>query len=196
MKFKFIYTIENEVEEVVSILESADWLIENRYSVILPGSMTLEQFNINTVRQSVEREFYLHKPAYDSLTKGLLEDLVSKAPTLESYFAKHGFQVPKDVEVFFTAYGTQGGYDLPNKVMIRINPAGRNVADVIVHEVAHLIVEELVVLKRKLSQNDKENFLDWLLTETELKNIVPNYVLQDNYQMPSEELRNIFLTHR
>jgi|GEM_PF-1611189 len=196
MKFRFIYTIENEVSEVVSTLESADWLIENRYAVVLPGNMTLEQFDISLVRQSVEQEFVLHKPAYESLTKNLQADLESRMSVLESYFVRLGFQVPKEVEVFFTAYGTQGSYDLPNMVTIRLNLAGRNVSDVIIHELTHLIVEEPVVLKKNLTQDEKENLLDWLLTETELKDIVPDYVLQDNYREPSEELQNIFLAHR
>ena len=96
------------------------------------------------------------------------------------------------IDINFSFYGTEGSYDLLNQASVRSVNIKRDLLSVILHEITHIIIENPLVIKFSLDHNTKENLVDWILSETELRHILPNYKVQTNYHQPNLVFRKIF----
>jgi hypothetical protein len=137
-------------------------------------------------------EFDENQKLFEHITEGLQEKIRKPAMLLQQYFENRGFVLPKSIDVHFSAYGTQGSYDLPNVINIRLDVPATKVIEIIIHELIHLAIEGPVVDKFSLSQQEKESLVDWVMTKTVLGELTPNYRVQDWYEIPRDKVLNIF----
>lgn len=196
MKFEFTYTIENEIEEVLSCYEDANFIIQNKYDCRLPSGNVLETLNKKKLVEDIKDDFAGNKVKYLSITNTIKHELNLKSKIIEKYFSSLGYKVPDKINIKFTLYGTEGNYKLPNIITIRFSEHDEKYINVIFHEILHLIIEKPVAEALTLEHFQKENLVDWILSETELNQLVSGYQVQTNYQNPSNEIINYFTKNK
>jgi len=71
----------------------------------------------------------------------------------------HGFiNDREEYIVYLTSLGTYGSYQKPNKIYTYMNRPAEEIAETIIHEIAHLKIEDGVI-KNKLTHDEKEKMV-------------------------------------
>ena len=194
MKINFKYTAKQEVKEVIQCLKDANFLTANRYDCALPAGVFLNsKLSKIDLEQKIAKEYQDNMYAYFKLKEELSKDLENVINEYQNFFINKDFLLPDKIDINFSFYGTKGSYDLPDQISVRlVNDMKGDLLPVVLHEITHIIIEKPLVLKFALDHSTKENLVDWILSETELHHILPNYKVQTNYSLPDSAFRKIF----
>jgi hypothetical protein len=152
-----------EISRIKSTLGKLDWYKVHGYKPILPKDVETEEQIIRFIEESFDEEEYEKKKKrlfqeFKKIKKSFVE-------SLRGFFSN----VPKDIEVLLTKYGVGGSYSVPNRVIINIQ-AYKPTIEILKHEILHLLSEEEII-RRKLSHEEKEEFIKNLEKEIKLSSL-------------------------
>lgn len=187
MKVRFVYSKAQEIEKLVNLHAEYQWFLEQKFPIYLPKFYD---------------KIYRDTKGNKKLFAKILAREFSKIYRREDYIVetdrvKHNwfrvdnqfFEILKDLGLklqnkyicHVSLYGPQGQFRYPNIVSLRartkndINYANETIA----HEILHLAIFNKAK-QIKLSYQQIEGVVDLFFKETKIKNIFPNYKLQDS----------------
>lgn len=150
MIFSIRYGKEFESRRIKNTLEKMSWYNENGYKPILPSGVSFDNIDALVEKEFVEEDFKIVKEKLKKELGELSEEFFVKIEELTKS------KLFSEVEIFLTKYGTGGSYNLPNKIIIRIQK--NFTLSCVVHEMIHLLVED-EIKKIGLNQKEKESFV-------------------------------------
>jgi hypothetical protein len=164
MKINYSYTVEGELRRVEDTVNREKFFRENGYQPTFPEGLNFENFNITKAKVRIKKEFA--EDLVNRVKDKLDRDWEKHRSQIESFLEILPYEKPSELNIVFTRYGMGGSYYVPNKIIINL----RNVNSplfILTHELLHLLIEEPVILKHKLSQWDKESLVDYLFNESQ-----------------------------
>lgn len=177
-----IPTCEEEARYVWDVLENYRFFQENKYELSLPEEASfavwIERAKENRLRAQDYPAFALEfQTIYDSAeySSGYAA-IASSASVLESVYGlaeefekAWGFRLFDEYTIRLTLYGSGGSYDPDTGTVILFATAAgqfkfdQEPAEIIVHEMTHIGIEEPIVEKFHLSHWEKERLVDRLV---------------------------------
>lgn len=164
---KILFSIENEIERVESIVVSSAWYIEHGYDTLLPGGRKITDVSNSKVGDliAVLRKEYdeldYQRVAHDILIQWEIFCSTWQTEIIE----KTTLNFLSEYQVLLTKYGTRGSYDGETGLGLTLNIQGlknRIIAVVIFHEIIHLAIEPLIQ-KYHIKHWHKERIVDLIL---------------------------------
>lgn len=143
-----------ENNRIKSTLEKLDWFKSHGYKPIIPKNISTEKQIVNFIDKN------FNEKDYEENKKKLLKEYKKIKKRFNEKLKSLFSNIPKEVEVILTKYGSGGSYLFPNKVIINIqgNQINKPLIDVLKHEILHLLSEEKII-RKKLSHEEKEKFI-------------------------------------
>lgn len=179
MKYDFECTFKSELNRVLQTFSKKEFYIKYGYKIILPKGFTLKNdYELGNLKYTIKQEMDHKNTAniVDEINKSL--KINNK---LQQFYNKLPFEKPNIIKVQLTKYGVGGSYLPPNKIIInlsyKIDPF-----ETLVHETIHLLTEEPVVQKYKLTHPEKEGLVDWIMINSGL---FQDYQFQNSKNMKS-----------
>jgi len=171
MKLKFIYTVDSELKIVEEKIRARDFLLKNNYEVGMPKGYTLNSKDFSKVREQIEKEYDEEK--MEGARKYISNKWHKYEIELDNFLGKIPYKVPNTLLITLSQYGG-GSYWVPNRIDVNVNH--KNLFSGIFHELIHLIIEEPVIEKFKISHWDKESLVDYFfVNDKNLKKVFPDY---------------------
>jgi len=143
-----------EIDRIKSTLKKLEWYKANGYRPSLPDSLEENNF-IKEIDKKFNEEYYKKEG----------EKLISEYKKAEVDFKKKIKNIlhkdlPEDIDIFVTKYGTGGLYLPPNRIIVNIsgNQMNKSPIYVLKHELIHILVEDEVI-KKGLSHKQKEDLV-------------------------------------
>ncbi|MFO7807703.1 MAG: hypothetical protein R6V40_04785 [Candidatus Moraniibacteriota bacterium] len=191
MKYNFNYNLEAEIKQAKEVVSELDWYEENGYEAILPIGIS-KQSTESEIEKAVEKEFLKNKENFEKIQREIQELLDKNGLKLNTFLNAFDYEAPELVELFFTAYGSGGGYDLPNKIFILMSDSIQNIFETIIHETVHLIIEKPLIEKYKIPHWQKEMLVD-ILCESELLDGIyrKNQIQNGSESVPREYIEKL-----
>lgn len=186
MKLHFLYSINKEKEKLLNIYEEYQWFINKDFDIILPKFFdTIYHHNKNSKTIFIkEVNKKLDKIYQVEIYQQKKEVVRNNWQKIENDF----FAVIKDLKFkirdkyfcHISLYGPQGQFNCPNIVNLRANTDKdiKEANETIAHELIHLLIFDKAK-KLKLDYKQTEGMVDLFFEETCLKNIFPNYHIQN-----------------
>ncbi len=191
MKYRFNYNLEAEIQQTQEVVCELEWYKKNGYEVVLPGGIS-EKSTSDEIAEAVKKEFPKNKEKFEEIQRGIQELLDKNSSKLESFFSVFGYDMVKNVDLFFTAYGSGGGYNLPNKISILMSRSTRDIFETIIHETVHLIIEKPLIEKYHIPHWQKEMIVDILCESSLLDGIYrKNQIQNGSENIPMEYIEKL-----
>ncbi len=177
----FEFGIDLEIARVKRTLNDKKWLDQNSYRFNLPSTIkNFENITEELIRQSIEAEY--NKKDYETAKRAILKSWVGNCQNIRKINDKiEGSHKLNELEIILTKYGTQGSYQMPNKMIINIfNIPPEFLIKTVIHESFHLMLESLIK-KYEVEHWVKERIID-LMMDLEYKSrfkmqVVPTWAL-------------------
>ncbi len=165
MKLKIYYSIDYEVDRILTTLSKLEWYKTNGYNPKLPDALDItdvDKITKNDIRTAVSKEYdeqsYFKQKQY---AETYWNDV---AVELKQGVAVTGLLPQENYNLFLTRYGVSGSYNLPDSIIINIQYRyGDGMLRVIAHEATHLMIQKFID-QYKIEHWVKERVVD-LLTE-------------------------------
>ncbi|MCX6783454.1 MAG: hypothetical protein NT141_00015 [candidate division WWE3 bacterium] len=165
-------TIEEELNRIQETVRKLPWFKEHGYTPKLPKKL-----------ESLQEEY---KPEIYAIGVNILKKNREQIEVVFPIFSKlataWAFKVFPHYEIVVTRYGMGGSYSSETgKIIMRVEDSGKFLRlqpyHTPIHEMIHIGIEEVIVKKYKLTQEEKERSVD-LMAVTLFKDIMPDYKLQ------------------
>lgn len=171
MKLNFFYSVKFELDRVKDTINRKEFFLKNGYKPRLPGGLIFKNFDLSDAEKLITKEFN------EELALEFENEIKTKwkkyHKSILTFVSHLPYEKPKSLDIIFTQYGNSGSYHAPNTVIIGLQNINRAFS-VVVHEFLHILIENSVVSKYKLSQWEKESLIDYLMCESsELNRIFP-----------------------
>gem|GEM_PF-587856 len=183
MRLQFLYSKNKEREKLLSIYDEYQWFIDNDFPIILPKFFAkIYQNNKKLFVKKLSRE--LNKVYNKDNYQLKKETIKNNWQKIEKNFFKilSSFNLKIEDKYFchISLYGPNGQFNYPNIVNLRVvnRKDIKNANETIAHEIIHLLIYNKV-RKLKLNYEQIEGLVDLFFIETRLKNIFPNYKIQN-----------------
>ncbi|MEI6267114.1 MAG: hypothetical protein WCP14_04480 [bacterium] len=171
MKLTFTYTLEREFKRVEDTFKRKDFFIKNGYQPRFPDGINFDNFDLSKAKKQVETEF--DETAAKKVEKHITDGWNTSQEKVEAFLENLPYKKPKKLNIVLTHYGMGGSYNLPGTIVLNLRNYN-DLTQVVVHELVHIVIEQPVVEKYKLSQWEKESLVDYLLNESaELNSCFP-----------------------
>ena len=183
MKLQFLYSKNKEKEKLLNIHDEYKWFIDYNFPIVLPKfyfeiyqnnkKLFVKQLNIELSkiydRNNYQIKSNIAKNNWRKIEKEFFEILNnSNLKVRDKYFCH------------ISLYGPEGQFNYPSIVNLRVANSRdiKNVNETIAHEIIHLVIYNKVK-KLKLNYEQTEGLVDLFFIETKLKDIFPNYKIQN-----------------
>jgi len=190
-------TKEEEFNRIIKTINEFPWFKRNNYNInrltlpnheffknIIKNPELLSTIDINHLRNI----FYIEIYDASAFNKGL-DKLQQIKIIVESIFSKliplnksWGFKIIPKYEILLTLYGSNGSYNsLTGRIIIKTTKNGifnLNPSNTIIHEIVHIGIEENIINKYKLTQDEKERVVD-LICSKYLNEYISEYEFQE-----------------
>jgi hypothetical protein len=186
MKYIFNYSLETEVEQAKEVVGELEWYRENGYEVVLPVGI-IKESSEEEIKKAVEKEHSKNKENFKKTQKEVQMLLNKHSLKLDSFFNAFEYDTPSEIQLFFTAYGSGGGYDLPDKIFILVSGFAQDVFETIIHETVHLIIEKPLIEKYQIPHWQKEMLVDILCESSLLDGVYGKNQIQNDSESISLE---------
>lgn len=192
IKFSYQYSVDKEAGYVKNILKKLSWYQKNGYNPILPTEID-DKNSDSEIIKVVKSELETNIKLYQKFKKEVKIELRRIAIKLNAFIDVLNYPIPKRILVVFTRYGPGGSYNLPNKIIVRIdkNSSTKKLLQTIIHETIHLIIEKPVIQKYKISHWEKENLVNSFFEHPKLKILFPDYQFPPKYSFPKDKINLI-----
>jgi hypothetical protein len=190
MKLKFVYTAETELENVQSVIKNFEQY-KNDYPIYrLPEGITpkTNPKNINIIKKQVLAEMNIER--IETAKQKIMNDWNANQDLISKFFDNFPYLAPKVMTVRLSRYGSGSSYFpwQPFYVTILVSSI-RNLAESVIHETIHCLIEEPVILKHHFDHPAKEGLVNWLfLNNKYLHQIFPEYVSRPPSILPSKKV--------
>lgn len=190
MTIKVVYDLDEELEAVKKTLKDKDFWQEHGYHPSLPVGVKIGDVFNERVAELTKKEFIQSESDYLEAKTKIIRDWENKGGKIiraldSSVLANYPIQ--ENIIVVLTRYGPGGSYWLPDRIIVKIYNDKRDILEVIVHEIIHLIIEKPLIYKYQIPHREKESLVDYLMTTKEMSRVFPGYRVQ-KFGKPSEEL--------
>ncbi|MDZ7611930.1 MAG: hypothetical protein U5L10_04160 [Candidatus Moranbacteria bacterium] len=179
MKYNFNHNLETEIKQAKEVAGDLDWYKENGYEAILPVGISRESSD-EEIKKAVEKEFSENEKNFEEIQREVQKLLSKHSLKLDSFFSAFEYETPKSIQLFFTAYGSGGGYDLPDKVFVLMSDSIQDIFETIIHETVHLIIEKPLITKYNIPHWQKEMLVDILCESSLLDGIYRKNQIQND----------------
>jgi len=183
MKLQFLYSKNKEKEKLLGIYDEYQWFIDNNFPIILPKFyIEIYQNNKKLFAKKLSRE--LNKIYNKNIYQFKKEKVKNNWQKIEKDFFKilntYNIKIQDKYLCYISLYGPEGQFNYPNIVNLRAANSKdvKNANDTIAHEIIHLVIYNKVK-KLKLNYEQTEGLVDLFFIETKLKNIFPDYAIQN-----------------
>lgn len=187
MKVRFTYSKLNEINKLTDIYSEYQRFLEQKFPIYLPKSY--DKIYCNTkgnkklFAQSLSKEIsrVYKKEDYTSKQEMVKVGWLKVEKKFFEYLLNLNLKVQNKYICQISLYGPQGQYRYPNTINLRVakrqdfSQANMTIA----HEILHLAVYNKAK-QMKLGYQQIEGVVDLFFKETKIKNIFPNYKLQDS----------------
>lgn len=188
-KLNIKYSAQIELERVMGSIKKLPWFRENGYSISLPEGVS-ELSSEEKIREGVEKEYAENILVYEKEKISLLERWEKYGEILKEKLKGCSLIFYPEYEVFFSAYGVGGSYQLPNLLIVNAKKGYQiGLLRTVIHEIIHLSIEESIQ-KFQTSHWVKERIVD--LT---FEKFFPELAKKQNIPIPTEKIDNIFSDH-
>lgn len=175
MQSEIKFSLELEIKLVKEYLSKKRWFDRNGYEYVLPKDLEVGD-NDEMIREKTSREY--NEADYRRMADQIKKDFEECAgPMEENLIRIFSKQLPKNVEIILTKYGPGGSYNLPNKIILKIN--NKKGIKTVWHELVHILLESDII-KYKIEHNAKERIVDLILNSKKFDFLNCNF-WQDNY---------------
>lgn len=183
MKLQFLYSKNKEKEKLLNIYNEYQWFINNDFPIVLPKFYSeIYQNNKKLFAKKLNREL---KKVYNK------DDYQFKRERVKNNWQKiekDFFEILSDLNLkirdkyfcHISLYGPEGQFNYPDIVNLRVAKSKdiKNANETIAHEIIHLAIYNKTK-KLKLNYQQVEGLVDLFFIETRLKNVFPNYKMQN-----------------
>lgn len=195
--FELNYSVEKEFSYLKYVQRRIPWYRENNYNSNMPEGVD-EKTPETELKKIAEENHKQNKEIFNKSKQGVRREIKDKSKDLESFLTVFDYPVSEKFFVFFTLYGPGGSYHPPNNMFVKFkeDSIAENIFRTMVHEVIHLVIEEPVIQKHNISQQEKENIVNSFFEYPELKQMFPNYKFPPNYSFPKEKIKLVKLKQK
>lgn len=184
MKVKFLSSKKQELKKLSDLFLDYQWFIDNDFPIVLPKFYKELYLNTKHNKKVFQKELNreLNKIYDKNVYTRKRKIITSRWQKVENDFfnilSNLGFKTKNNYLCHISLYGPEGQFQYPNIIDMRIaKKSDIEEANItIAHEIIHLVIFNKV---KKLRYEQIEGVVDLFFTETELKNLFPNYVLQN-----------------
>jgi len=188
-KLNIKYSAQIELDRVMGSIKKLPWFRENNYLISLPEGIS-ELSSEEKIKEVVEKEYSENILVYEKEKDSLLERWEEHSKILEKKLKECSLIFHPEYEVFFSAYGVGGSYQLPNLLIVNAKKGYQiGLLRTVIHEIIHLAIEE-DIQKYGIEHWAKERIVD--LT---FEKFFPELVKKQNILIPTEKIDNIFTEH-
>ena len=179
MKLIFEYSVESEADRIKNTLLSRDFFIEQGYAIYLPNGYDLNDDTFDGIYDVAKNEF--PSAEIEKVEKMLSEKFNEHQQIIKDYATSLKFIYPETIQVCLTQYGVGGSYNLPNRIIVNVKYNIDHFFNLL-HELTHLIIEQDIAQKYKLTHPEKEVLVNWILNRNiGIKSLFPaDYILNRN----------------
>jgi len=152
MKLVIKYGKRYDTNRIAFYLNEQDWYKSHKIRIILPEKLKTNEEIKDYIDKNFNEEEYKNigdkiLTSYNKISKIFSQKIKSKLNK----------NLPKELNVLLTKYGSGGSYIMPNSIVINID---YNIPFMytLKHEFLHLLFDEEIV-KKNLSHEEKESFI-------------------------------------
>lgn len=191
MKYIFSYDIESEVDYVEELLGDYDWMIKNGYDPNLPKGITKESTK-KEIEEAVRKDFPKNKEEFISKVKTITQQLKENKKSIDEFFEAFEYEIPEEVDVWFSFYGVGGSYYVPDRMVVLGSLKAVFIFENIIHETVHLLIEKPLIEKYDISHWRKEMLVDILCESSLLDGVYrKNQIQNDSENIPMEYIEKL-----
>jgi hypothetical protein len=190
MKLKFVYTEATELENVLYLIKSFEQYKDDYPNIRLPEGITprTDPGNIKLIKKQIS--VGMNAKNIEIAKQKIMKDWSTNQASINKFFDSFPYPAPKVMTVRLSRYGNGGSYYpwQPYYVTILVSSI-RNLAETVIHETIHCLIEYPVIIKHHFDHPTKEGLVDWLfLNEKCLRQIFPTYETRPPAVLPSKQL--------
>ena len=185
MQLNFIYSKIKEKQKLLNIYDEYQWFLDNDFPVILPrfysGLYNKYSNNKKQFAQAINKGLnkIYNKKVYRQKEAVIKNNWQKISQEVSDILKNVKLNIKEKYVCNISLYGAEGQFQYPNIINLRLNAAKdlKWANETIVHELIHLLIYNQAK-KLKLSYEQIEGVVDLFFTQTELKNIFPEYKMQ------------------
>ncbi|MFH1457308.1 MAG: hypothetical protein ABIF17_04345 [Patescibacteria group bacterium] len=185
---KFIISKKRETERLADLFAEYKWFVDNNFPIILPKIFQTVKDDLlkkQSKKQLLVLVNQILKDKYNKdkylTSKELIKQEWKKAE--KDFFeivSKYKFKVRNKYCCYISLYGPMGQFFYPDSIDVRATKKDiKLINETIAHEIIHLLIFNKIK-KLKLDYKETESIVDLFFKQTELKEIFPNYQLQNS----------------
>ena len=182
---EFIYSLDDEITRLVDLGEEYQWFLDNNFPAIFPEFY--DEVYKSTYGDATNFKTKITEglaKIYDESKYVLAAEQAKKSwATIENNFLQAlvdlRLGVKPNYQCYISLYGPSGQFFYPNIINLRV-VTDLDIKEIninLAHEIVHLSIYQKVK-ELKLNYAQTEGVVDLIFTETQLKNIFPDYQLQ------------------
>ncbi|MFA5247993.1 MAG: hypothetical protein WC415_01970 [Patescibacteria group bacterium] len=162
------------IKEMTEVVESLDFFKKNNIRIYFP----FEDKNITeeVIVSQLEKDKIENNP--DQILKEVDDFLKINEDEIKSLLERYNdkFLINKQFKVFLNYYGCDGYYYFPDTIVVNLRHKAEYIAETIIHEMIHLLIEDLQKNSDYSKENEQE--VDCIFVESGLKKIFKDYLVQ------------------
>ena len=183
MKLQFLYSKNKEKEKLLNVYDEYQWFIDNDFPIVLPKFYAkIYQNNKKLFAKKLNRELnkVYNKDDYQFKKEKVKNNWQEIEKNFFKILSNFNLKVRDKYFCHISLYGPEGQFNYPNIVNLRVANSKdiKNANETIAHEIIHLVIYNKVK-KLKLNYEQTEGLVDLFFIETKLKDIFPNYNIQN-----------------
>jgi len=183
MKLQFLYSKNKEKEKLLNVYDEYQWFIDNDFPIVLPKFYAkIYQNNNKLFAKKLNRELnkVYNKDDYQFKKEKVKNNWQEIEKNFFKILSNFNLKVRDKYFCHISLYGPEGQFNYPNIVNLRVANSKdiKNANETIAHEIIHLAIYNKVK-KLKLNYEQTEGLVDLFFIETKLKDIFPNYNIQN-----------------
>ena len=186
MRIHFLHSKNKEKEKLLNIYDEYQWFIDNDFPIVLPKFYAELYENCKNNKKIFAKQIGMElNKIYDR------NDYQIKSNAAKNNWRKveknffeilNNFNLKVRDKYFchISLYGPEGQFNYPDIVNLRVAKSKdiKNANETIAHEIIHLAIYNKAK-KLKLNYEQIEGLVDLFFIETKLKDIFPNYKIQN-----------------
>lgn len=157
MNICFTYSTESEIDRIKYTLQNLNKYREYGYKLNMPEKLNINS-DLSEINNIVSGEMNASKVS--DAKENIESSWKNYGNAILGQFKKTVINI-KVIEVVLTKYGVGGSYNPTGKIIINVNY--NRYFENFCHELTHILIEDKLVQKNKLSHTEKESIVDYLM---------------------------------
>ena len=200
MRLLFLFSKEREIQRLLNIRSEYQWFLDNDFPIILPvfyKRLYQENKSKKDFKISLEKELneIYNKKVYEKKIKIVKREWEKIETRFFDVLKKHNLKTKDKYLCYISLYCPEGQFKYPNIIDLRVSKESdiKRVNETIAHELIHLMILRRAE-KLKLSYKKTEGIVDLFFKKTDLKDLFPDYKLQNIAEYDDEVFNKIIMS--